>query len=219
MLNVSEVLTILEKKGLTSSRQVVLRWIRQGALPAVQKTRKEGYQVAQSDLADFIAKKKEAAASTESIEQTTDDYRSGYQAAIKDLLEIAMVSASGDLFLFRKNASVPIHLADFKEMAARNFSTGKNNPFYQTAIKNLFHPFGRKTPENVIYVYPLGDYYKLANLIVSKKELADFMKEMDLEGASLSDVFANLYLYYLTSGKVRSPLVSIGFALTYLENT
>ena len=203
MLNVSEVLTILEKEGLTSSRQVVLRWIRQGDLPAVQESRKIGYQIEQSDLANFIAKKKESAANTESTEQTTDDYQAGYQAAIKDLLEKAMVSGSGDLFLFRKNASIPIHLADFKEMAARNFSTGKNNTFYQTAIKNLFHPFGRKTPENVIYVYPLGDYYKLANLIVSKEELSDFMKEMDLEGASLSDVFARLYLYYLTSGKVK----------------
>ena len=203
MLTVSEVLNILEKEGLTSSRQVVLRWIRQGDLPAVQESRKTGYQIEQSDLADFIAKKKESAASTESAEQITDDYRAGYQAAIKDLLEKAMVSGSGDLFLFRKNASIPIHLADFKEMAARNFSTGKNNTFYQTAIKNLFHPFGRKTPENVIYVYPLGDYYKLANLIVSKEELSDFMKEMDLEGVSLSDVFAHLYLYYLTSGKVK----------------
>ena len=203
MLNVSEVLTILEKEGLTSSRQVVLRWIRQGDLPAVQETRKRGYQVTQSDLAAFIARKKEAAASTQTTEQTSDDYQAGYQAAIKDLLEKAVVSGAGDLFLFRRNASIPIHLADFKEMAARNFSTGKNNPFYQTAIKNLFHPFGRKTPENVIYVYPLGDYYKLANLIVSKTELSDFMKEMDLEGASLSDVFARLYLYYLTSGKVK----------------
>ena len=203
MLNVSEVLTILEKEGLTSSRQVVLRWIRQGDLIAVQESRKTGYQIEQSDLAEFIAKKKESAARTESAEQTTDDYRAGYQAAIKELLEKAVVSGAGDLFLFRKNASIPIHLVDFKEMAARNFSTGKNNPFYQTAIKNLFHPFGRKTPENVIYVYPLRDYYKLANLIVSKKELADFMKEMDFEGASLSDVFANLYLYYLTSGKVK----------------
>ena len=203
MLNVSEVLTILEKEGLTSSRQVALRWIRQGDLPAVQESRKTGYQVNQTDLDEFIARKKESAANTESVEQTTDDYQAGYQAAIKYLLEKAMVSGAGDLFLFRKNASIPIHLADFKEMAARNFSTGKNNSFYQTAIKNLFHPFGRKTPENVIYVYPLGDYYKLANLIVSKEELADFMKEMDFEGASLSDVFANLYLYYLTSGKVK----------------
>ena len=203
MLNVSEVLTILEKEGLTSSRQVALRWIRQGDLPAVQESRKIGYQIEQSDLDEFIAKKKEAAASTQTTEQTSDDYQAGYQAAIKDLLEKAVVSGSGDLFLFRKNASIPIYLADFKEMAARNFSTGKNNPFYQTAIKNLFHPFGRKTPENVIYVYPLGDYYKLANLIISKEELSDFMKEMDLEGASLSDVFAHLYLYYLTSGKVK----------------
>ena len=99
MLNVSEVLTILEKEGLTSSRQVVLRWIRQGDLPAVQESRKIGYQIEQSDLADFIAKKKEAATSTKSAEQITDDYQAGYQAAIKDLLEKAMVSGSGDLFL------------------------------------------------------------------------------------------------------------------------
>ena len=202
MLTISEVLTILEKEGLTKSRQVLLRWIRQGDLPAVQETRKKGYQVAQADLDEFIAKKNEMADSTQTSEPTAE-YQSGYQAAIKELLEKAIVSGSGDLFLFRQQASIPIHLADFKEMAARNFSTGKNNPFYQTAIKNLFHPFGRKTPENIIYVYPLGDYYKLANMIVSKEELSDFMKEMDLEGASLSDVFAHLYLYYLTSGKVK----------------
>ena len=77
MLNVSEVLNILEKEGLTSSRQVVLRWIRQGNLPAVQESRKTGYQVTETDLADFIAKKKEADASTESAEQITDDYRAG----------------------------------------------------------------------------------------------------------------------------------------------
>jgi hypothetical protein len=33
------------------------------------------------------------------------------------------------------------------------------------------------------------------------------MKEMDLEGASLPDVFANFYLYYLTSGKVRNASI------------
>ena len=83
MLNVSEVLTILEKEGFTNSRQVVLRWIRQGDLPAVQESRKIGYQIEQSDLADFIAKKKEAAASTQTTEQTSNDYQAGYQAAIK----------------------------------------------------------------------------------------------------------------------------------------
>ncbi|MBK7605659.1 MAG: hypothetical protein IPI15_19270 [Saprospiraceae bacterium] len=54
-----------------------MRWIRQGDLPAVQESRKIGYQVTESDLADFIAKKKEADASTESTEQTTDDYQAG----------------------------------------------------------------------------------------------------------------------------------------------
>lgn len=202
MLNVSEVLTIVEKEGITTSRQVVLRWIRQGDLPAVQETRKKGYQVSRSDLDAFIARQK-ASRSVSEKNSVSPEYTAGYQAALKELLDTAIVSGAGDLFLFRKEASIPIHLADFKEMAARNFSTGKNNPFYQTAIKNLFHPFGRKTPENVIYVYPLGNYYKLANLTISKEELVVFQKEMDYEGASLSDVFANLYLYYLTEGKVK----------------
>lgn len=55
MLNVSEVLTILEKGGLTSSRQGVLRWIRQGDLPAVQETRKVGYQAAIRDLLEKLS--------------------------------------------------------------------------------------------------------------------------------------------------------------------
>lgn len=215
MLNVSEVLTIVEKEGITTSRQVVLRWIRQGDLPAVQETRKKGYQVSRPDLDAFIARKKAALFVSEK-NSVPPAYTAGYQAALKELLDTAMVSGAGDLFLFRKEASIPIHLADFKEMAARNFSTGKNNPFYQTAIKNLFHPFGRKTPENIIYVYPLGDYYKLANLTVSKEELADFQKQMDFEGASLSDVFANLYLYYLTEGKVKK-LVLVEEGLVFLS--
>ena len=44
---------------------------------------------------------------------------------------------------------------------------------------------------------------KLANLTISKEELVVFQKEMDYENADLSDVFAALYLYYLTSGKVK----------------
>ena len=215
MLNVSEVLTRVEKEGLTTSRQVVLRWIRQGDLPAVQETRKKGYQVSRPDLDAFIARKKAALFVSEK-NSVPPAYTAGYQAALKELLDTAMVSGAGDLFLFRKEASIPIHLADFKEMAARNFSTGKNNPFYQTAIKNLFHPFGRKTPENIIYVYPLGDYYKLANLTISKEELVVFQKEMDYEGASLSDVFANLYLYYLTEGKVKK-LVLVEEGLVFLS--
>ena len=181
----------------------------------MQETRKKGYQVSRPDLDAFIARKKAALFVSEK-NSVPPAYTAGYQAALKELLDTAMVSGAGDLFLFRKEASIPIHLADFKEMAARNFSTGKNNPFYQTAIKNLFHPFGRKTPENIIYVYPLGDYYKLANLTVSKEELADFQKQMDFEGASLSDVFANLYLYYLTEGKVKK-LVLVEEGLVFLS--
>mgnify|MGYP006955204679 CR=1 FL=1 len=57
---------------------------------------------------------------------------------------------------------------------------------------------------------------KLANLTISKEELVVFQKEMDYEGASLSDVFANLYLYYLTEGKVKK-LVLVEEGLVFLS--
>ena len=60
MLNVSEVLNILEKEGLTSSRQVVLRWIRQGDLPAVQESEKQATKLpTQTSLTLSPRKKKQ----------------------------------------------------------------------------------------------------------------------------------------------------------------
>ena len=91
MLTISEVLTILEKEGLTKSRQVVLRWVRQGDLPAVQETRKKGFRVAKNDLDKFIARKKAVAEIPESNEKTVE-YQAGYQAALKELLDKAIVS-------------------------------------------------------------------------------------------------------------------------------
>mgnify|MGYP003393835548 FL=1 len=70
-------------------------------------------------------------------------------------------------------------------------------------MQDLFHPYGRKTPENIIYVYPLGDFYKLGKLTISKEDLLAFQKEMGYKQFDPSEVFTSLYLYYLTEGKVR----------------
>ena len=136
-------------------------------------------------------------------DKSSSVYAAAYQTALKELLDTAIVNGDGDLFLFRRSDSIPSMLAAFKEKAERSFSNGKKNQLYQTAIQDLFHPYGRKTPENIIYVYPLGDFYKLGKLTISKEDLLAFQKEMGYEQFDPSEVFTSLYLYYLTEGKVR----------------
>lgn len=77
----------------------------------------------------FIARKK-AALSVSEKNSLSSDYAAGYQATLKELLDTAIVSGDGDLFLFRRNARIPIRLVDFKEKAERTFSNGKKNPLY-----------------------------------------------------------------------------------------
>ena len=64
----------------------------------------------------FIARKK-AALSVSEKNSLSSDYAAGYQATLKELLDTAIVSGDGDLFLFRRNARIPIRLVDFKEKA------------------------------------------------------------------------------------------------------
>lgn len=101
MLNVSEVLTILEKEGLTSSRQVVLRWSVKGDLPAVQEYQKKRLSGWRNQTSMNLSQgKRKPLQAPNPTEQTTDDYQAGYQAAIKDLLEKAMVSGVRRPFSF-----------------------------------------------------------------------------------------------------------------------
>lgn len=59
MLTTEQVLKRLSEEGITENIQMVRRWIRQGDLPAkAPAKRKDGYLVAESDLAAFIEKKR-----------------------------------------------------------------------------------------------------------------------------------------------------------------
>lgn len=73
------------------------------------------------------------------------------------------------------------------------FLMEKMNQLYQTAIQDLFHPYGRKTPENIIYVYPLGNFYKLGKLTISKEELLAFQKKWACEQFDPSEVFTFIF--------------------------
>ena len=58
-MNVKEAFAILKAEGLTSSIQVVRRWIREGKIKATMKGgyHKGGYDIKEEDLEEFMAVK------------------------------------------------------------------------------------------------------------------------------------------------------------------
>lgn len=59
MLTVEQAYEVLKEEGLTTSLEIVRRWIRQGKLKATQwESRYEGYRISREDLQKFILEKK-----------------------------------------------------------------------------------------------------------------------------------------------------------------
>lgn len=56
-MNIREAVKYLEEYKITSSEQVLRRWIRQGKIKATMRSKKEGYQVSKGSLQHFIRKR------------------------------------------------------------------------------------------------------------------------------------------------------------------
>src|SRR5699024_138737 len=53
-MNIRQAVRYLEEYEITSSEQVLRRWIRQGKIKATMRSKKEGYQVSRGSLQHFI---------------------------------------------------------------------------------------------------------------------------------------------------------------------
>lgn len=53
-MNIRQAVKYLEEYEITSSEQVLRRWIRQGKIKATMRSKKEGYQVSRGSLQHFI---------------------------------------------------------------------------------------------------------------------------------------------------------------------
>ncbi|CAG4707305.1 hypothetical protein [Enterococcus faecalis] len=56
-MNTTQALKRLEQAGVTSSLQMLRRWLRQGKIEAVLLSNKEGYQINEQSLEEFIVRK------------------------------------------------------------------------------------------------------------------------------------------------------------------
>ena len=113
MLTVSEVLTILEKEGLTTSRQVVVSppWASSRILACCARNAKKRLAGISFRFGRIYCKEKSC--SFRFRKEQPFLRLCCYQAA----LTTDIASGDGDLFLFRRNARIPIRLVDFKEKA------------------------------------------------------------------------------------------------------
>lgn len=94
-LTIQEALKILEEKNITSSIQMLRRWIRQKKIEAVLPSKKEGYQIKEASLNEFIDSKL-AEQPPQSFAINANDlelkYSEGYNAA-KETYEILIEHA------------------------------------------------------------------------------------------------------------------------------
>lgn len=70
-MNVEQATKLLSEEGITSSEQIVRRWIRQGKIKATLQNKKEGYQIDEKALREFIKLQKKVDLKT--VEKIQED--------------------------------------------------------------------------------------------------------------------------------------------------
>ena len=81
-MTTEEALLLLKLDNITTSPQMLRRWIRQGKIKATMNTRKEGYVIDNQSFYDFLnTKKTEQSKNKESLPGYTIGYKEGYKSA------------------------------------------------------------------------------------------------------------------------------------------
>lgn len=78
MLTVNEALEYLKKAGITDSRQVVRKWIRDGelkAIPPEKGRRKDGYRIPHDELERFIAQRNPLYSEVKKLRKEVEELR------------------------------------------------------------------------------------------------------------------------------------------------
>ena len=85
LMKVDEALDYLKRCQVTSSRQMLLRWIRQGKIQAKMNSKYEGYEINQASLELFATQKKYS--ERDQSQKSTANYKAGYEDGFKAALK------------------------------------------------------------------------------------------------------------------------------------
>lgn len=192
ILTVEQAYQKLYDQGITSSIQVVRRWIRQGKIKAEMNSRKEGYIILQKDLEEFCKNYVQKKASI------NIDYNKGFEDGQKKAWEEIK---QRDKDLISRHLSVfdkqhRIERASLKEKAGRAHERYKKE-FLKFIDKELFSR-NIKTPRKEIYFNELGEWIWIidAYILFDKVNLLD--QDMDIVDSVENTLIEYLYKKFLS---------------------
>ncbi|KGL43582.1 hypothetical protein [Listeria newyorkensis] len=165
MLNVTEALEILKKEQITSSVQVFRRWLRAGKVPgAYQNTLKEGWQIPEEGLQDFI------------VTQSNEKYKASYDRGYADAMQVIDERDKELLWRGIYEHYCSVKRSEVRERIKSHFRDSK--PFLVMSDR-LFFQQDRKTPKSSIDIDMLGSFFRMNGTIYRLDQLGNEGYSMD----------------------------------------
>ncbi|MGF2190846.1 hypothetical protein ACQUD0_10960 [Vagococcus fluvialis] len=107
-MDTNQALERLEQAGITSSKQMLRRWLRQGKIESTLISKKQGYDIDEKSLKEFIVRKQFMETDNPLEHQLA--YQKGYQAGVLDGRKSATAEA-----VERRDAMIAYQIKEYEK--------------------------------------------------------------------------------------------------------
>lgn len=184
MYSVEQALEVLKQENITSSVQMLRRWLRADKIDgAIQKSRKSGWEIPTEGLKQFIElKKKESNNITSNVNEKllADSYQKGYNAALEEIKKrdyelLKMRGVSEKSFYIYRNEVFQLGERLVNPVLRKEFKKFLDDSLFKKYVKN---------PRQKLEIFQLGDWCMIydTNAMFDKSEF----EERDL---AFEDIF------------------------------
>ena len=165
-MNIQEAMILLESNDITSSKQMLRRWIRQGKIVAELHSKKEGYVIDATSLESFV-KEKRNDTSTSNQTGYQKGYKEGYKAALNELSERFKKMAIMGMY----ENQYPIYRNEFREICSTKISKTRIKEFLTFSDKELFAK-QVTSPRKMVWCNAIGNYfyYERVHILIDQND-------------------------------------------------
>jgi len=163
-MKLNEALELLEKENVTSSNQMLRRWIRQGKIKANLESKRQGYEVDAASLQSFIDGKKSSDIKPVGFKE---GFNEGYAVAANE----AAKHYKRLLLLGMYERQFLINRTEFREKCSNEFSNRDLDRFLDFSDQELFRK-GVTKPRMKVYGNQIGEfiYFSNAHLMIDQRQ-------------------------------------------------
>lgn len=205
-MNINEAMGLLEENSITSSKQMLRRWIRQGKIKASIQSKKEGYQIDAASLESFI-KEKQNNYQDHLKTGYKEGYQEGYKAALNDVSERFRKMA----FLGMYEKSFPIYRSEFRDLCSNKISKPRIKDFLIFTDREFFAKQVNK-PRSKIWCNSIGNYFyfQVVGLLVDQEDY-EYDLELEIEYIAYAILIKELLKMFIEEDKVTRNIKSEKF--------